>query len=348
MSEATPRPDPANGLPLFSLRGVQAAFDGRTVLDVDRLDIAERRITVLVGENGSGKTTLLRLLNGLIAPSAGTIEVRGAPSADAVVRRDSVLVHQAPLLFRGSVAQNVRYGLSLRRVPRPAAARRVRDALARVGLSGFEARRASALSGGEKQRVALARALVLETPVLLLDEPTANLDPDSRAAVERIILDAAASGTTVILSTHATDTGYRLCDDMLRLEAGRIVPLEENIIKGRVEATDERMTRFRAAPAPGGSEGPVFLCPARQGDFRVAVISMHELILSDQHLASSARNELKGCVSSMEPVNELLRVTVDCGILLRALITPAAAEELGVVTGRRIVVTFKASAVRLY
>jgi tungstate transport system ATP-binding protein len=334
------RPGPA----LFFLRGLEAGFDGRTVLSIDRLSIAERGITALVGENGSGKTTLLRVLGGLQEPSAGSLEFRGMPAGGSNVRMQSVLMHQAPLLFRGTVGQNVGYGLRVRRVARQEAARRVARALERVGLPGFEGRRASALSGGEKQRVALARVIVLESPVLLLDEPTSNVDADSRMIVERVISESAASGVTVIVSTHATDLAYRLGDAMVRLEAGRVAPLHENILKGSVESTDEHFTRFRVA----GRGGPVLLCPARQGTFRVAVIPNAELLLSAAPLDSSARNQLRGWVTAIAPQESLLRVSVDCGTVLCALITRASAEELRVTPGREIVVTFKASAIRLY
>ena len=332
------------GVPLFSVRGLEATVDGRAVLFIDRLSIPERGITALVGENGSGKTTLLRVLNGLLSPTAGSVEFRGMPVGASGMRMQSVLMHQAPLLFRGTVAQNVGYGLRLRGVARQERARRGAHALERVGLQGFEGRRASALSGGERQRVALARAIVLETPVLLLDEPTSSVDPDSRAVVEQVISESAAAGVTVIVSTHATDIAYRLGDSMVRLEAGRVAPLQENILKGTVEGTDEHFTRFRVA----GRGGPVLLCPARQGSFRVAVIPIGDLLLSSAPLDSSARNQLRGWVTGIEPAEGLLRVSVDCGAILCALVTRDSAEELRVTPGREIVVTFKASAVRLY
>ena len=141
----------ARTTPLFRVSGLTAAYDGRTVLEVEDLRIAEGQVTVLVGENGAGKTTLLRLLNGLLAPAAGVIEFRGlALSAEGLraVRDQSVLVHQAPLLFRGSVGYNVALGLRAR--SRTAGARSrgggpdldtreiVRRCLRQVGLDGFE------------------------------------------------------------------------------------------------------------------------------------------------------------------------------------------------------------------
>jgi len=330
--------------PLFAAAPLRARFGDRTVLSLDELSIAEGGVTAVVGENGSGKTTLLRMLNGLLAPSEGRVEYRGqALDGGALpdLRADSVLVHQSPLLFRGSVEQNVRYGLRLRRVPGPESEDRVRRALARVGLAGFEKRRAGALSGGEMQRVAIARALVLEPRVLFLDEPTANVDPESQLLVERLVRDVRAGGSTVILSTHAMDLAYRLSDHLIRLERGAIVPSVDNILHGTVDTTDDDFTHFRCGSA-------VLLCPARAGSFGTAVLPMDELILSRAPLASSARNVLRGTVAAVEHAGSLLRVTVDCGVTLSALITPAAALELGVEPGRGFVVTFKASAVRLY
>jgi molybdopterin-binding protein len=344
---------------LFEVRGLRHVFDGREVLSVDRLAIAQGGVTVLVGENGSGKTTLLRLLNGLLEPASGSILFRGFPIAGngggaelaagrAAVRARSVMVHQLPLVFRGTVGQNVGYGLRIRGVAKGAIADRVAAALEQVGLPGFAGRRAAALSGGEMQRVCLARALALEPGVLLLDEPTANVDPDSRSVVERVIRDRALSGVSVLMSTHVMETAYRLCDTLLTMEAGGIVEPDENILPGAVERTDEQFTRFRAAGASHGAPGALLLCPARQGEFHVAVIPMNELILSRSPLDSSARNRLHGMVTAVERLSGLLRVSVDCGVVLKALITPSASAEIDVTVGRDLVVTFKASAVRLY
>ncbi len=223
----------ARPVPLFRVSGLKAAYDGRTVLEVEDLQIAEGQVTVLVGENGSGKTTLLRLLNGLLAPAAGVIEFRGLPlSAEGLraVREQSVLVHQSPLLFRGSVGYNVALGLRARSRKGGAlntsgafnreTAETVRRCLRQVGLDGFERRRAGAISGGEKQRVALARALALAPNVLLLDEPTASVDPEGRPRIEELLRDAARNGTTVIMASHDRQTGYRLCDRLTAVGGG--------------------------------------------------------------------------------------------------------------------------------
>jgi molybdopterin-binding protein len=330
--------------PLFALEGLRVGFDGVTVIAEDSLLLPGGGITVLIGENGCGKTTLLRALNGLLAPRAGSITYRGRDiAADGLplLRAESVMLHQSPLLFRGSVAQNVGFGLRIRGVQRAETHERCRQALARVGLAGFERRRAAALSGGEKQRVALARALVLGPRVLLLDEPAANVDPQTRLLLEAVIRETAAQGTTVIMTTHAMEMAYRLCDTLYRMEGGRVRPPAENILRGSVESSDEQGTRFRAGPV-------VLQCPARDGDFRVAVVPFDELILSRAPLASSARNQLRGTVTAVGEWEGLLRVSVDCGVVMHSLVTRASAAELGVAPGTDCVVTFKASAVRLY
>jgi molybdopterin-binding protein len=329
---------------LFEIRGLRARFDGRTVLSVDSLAIKEGEVTVMVGENGSGKTTLLRLLNGLITPAEGSVKFRGKPVPGeglVAVRNESVLVHQSPLLFRGTVGLNVAYGPRIRGMRRAEAAARASAALRRVGLPGFERRRASALSGGEEQRVSLARALALTPRVLLLDEPTSNVDEQSRREIETIIREVSASGTTVIMSTHNMELAYRLCGRLLRLDAGVPAEVEENILKGRIERIDEQFAYFRTGDA-------LLRCPARQGDFVVAVLPCDELILSRQPLDSSARNQLNGIVTELRPAGSLLTTVIDCGIPLKALITREAAAEIGVAPGAACVVTFKASAVRLH
>jgi molybdopterin-binding protein len=330
--------------PLYALRDLQVKCEGRTILLVRSLDVFEGELTVLIGENGSGKTTLLRVLNGLIAPTEGSAEFCGKSIATdglGEVRRSTVLVHQSPLLFRGTVGFNVGYGPRIRGLSRAQASEVASRSLRRVGLVDFERRRVSALSGGEQQRVALARALALSPRTLLLDEPTANVDEHSRREIETTIRDVSASGTTVIISTHNMELAYRLCDRLLRMEAGVPEESEDNILKGRIEKVDEQFAYFR-------SRNALVRCPARQGDFVVAVLACDELIISRRPLDSSARNQLKGVITDVRPSGSLLSVQVDCGIPLRALVTREAALEMGVARGAACVLTFKASAVRLY
>lgn len=339
----------AGGGALLGVCGLRFLYRERQALAVDELDLREGETTVLVGENGSGKTTLLKLLNGLLAPSAGEILYRGRPlmaDGGAAIRRDSVLVHQTPYLFRGSVYHNVVYGLKARRPGGRRSRRadfrgRVREALGQVGLAGFEGRSAAELSGGERQRVALARAVVLRPKILFLDEPTANVDADTVRQIEALLLRLAGEGTSLVLSSHHDAFAYRVARRLVRLEEGRIRPSRENILKGQTVGVEEGFSFFRTG-------GALLRGPAREGEFRTAVLRLEDVILSRRPIRTSAQNRFQGRVLGLEREDRLVRVRLDCGFPLQTLITEASVRELEVEVGKRYYTTFKASAVRLY
>jgi len=214
--------------PHYRLRGVQrtyaAAGELRRVLDVDALDVPAGEILAVVGPSGAGKSTLLRLLNFLEPPSAGQLHYRGAlvPAVPSLsLARRVTTVFQRPVMLAGSVWDNVAYGLRLRGLPPEPA---VSAALARVGLAHLARQAARRLSGGEAQRVALARALVVQPEVLLLDEPTANLDPYHVGVIEDLVrAENAERGTTVVLVTHNVFQARRLAGRAALLLGGRLV-----------------------------------------------------------------------------------------------------------------------------
>jgi len=173
----------------------------------------------LVGANGSGKTTLLRVLHGLLACD-GQRQVQALPGGKVP---GTAMLFQRPFLLSLSVRFNVLLGLWLHGVPRALRDERCARALRRVGLEAVAARPARSLSGGQQQRLALARAWALEPDILLLDEPTANLDPSAKREVERLIEALAADGATVVMSTHNLGQAKRLATRVAYLEAGRLV-----------------------------------------------------------------------------------------------------------------------------
>ena len=189
------------------------------------LRVMRGEVLALIGPTGSGKTSLLRLINLLEGPSSGRImiegrEVSSLPESDLLpVRRRMAMVFQKPVMFRADVEHNVSFGLKMRGKKEM---RMVQEALASVGLSGYECRDANTLSGGETQRIALARALILEPELLLLDEPTANLDPKSVEAIDRLLQGLAGHRTTVILATHNMQEALMLADRVAVLEEGRL------------------------------------------------------------------------------------------------------------------------------
>ncbi|RRR74533.1 MAG: phosphate ABC transporter ATP-binding protein [Candidatus Viridilinea halotolerans] len=208
----------------YLIHQISKSYRGRTVLAVEELAIAAGRCLALLGPSGAGKSTLLRLLNFLEVPEqgqlsyAGQIIAAGGPPLD--VRREVTTVFQRPLLLDTSVWGNVAYGLRLRRRYAHTA---VASALEQVGMSHLAHAAARTLSGGEAQRVALARAVVIQPRVLLLDEPTANLDPANVAVIEAVVQTLRTSGTTIVIVTHNLFQAQRLADDVALLIDGQLI-----------------------------------------------------------------------------------------------------------------------------
>jgi len=183
------------------------------------LKIPAETLSVLMGPNGAGKSLLLRLLHGLITPTSGQI-LWGGRALDEEVRRQQAMVFQRPVLLRRSVEANIRFVLKLSGRAEPA---RIEEILNEVGLADRKGQPARLLSGGEQQRLALARALATEPKVLFLDEPTASLDPASTAAIEAIVQRAHRRGTKIVFITHDIGQARRLADDVVFLNAGRVI-----------------------------------------------------------------------------------------------------------------------------
>jgi tungstate transport system ATP-binding protein len=216
---------------MYQLTQITKRYGDRIVLDVPALAIPRGEILALVGPSGAGKSTLLRLLNFLEPPTTGVIHFHGqAVTIDAgvpmAVRRQVTTVFQRPLLLATSVIANVMYGLRVRGVRN--ARERARMALTQLGLAHLADTSAHRLSGGEMQRVALARALVCEPAVLLLDEPTANLDPANVERIEQAIVAAQRERpTTVVVVTHNLFQARRLAHRAGLLLDGRLIEVAD-------------------------------------------------------------------------------------------------------------------------
>ena len=209
--------------PVVSVKDILVNQGESFSLLIERLDLHSRRIYALMGPNGAGKSTLLRTLALLTLPQRGTISFADADSESLTQRRQKVtLVEQSPYLLTGSVYDNLAFGLKLRGIHGNEQKRQIKSVLEMVELEQFEQRQARELSGGEVQRVALARALVLKPKVLLLDEPTTNIDSRSLLALESLLTRLPETGVTVVFSTHDLPLSERLGGEILRLENGRL------------------------------------------------------------------------------------------------------------------------------
>lgn len=194
------------------LRNLTLEVDAERLIDIRNLTLASRGVTVVMGPNGAGKSLLLRLLHGIEQPTTGEIT-----SIDA--RREQSLVLQSPVLLRRSTEANLRFILKTRRLSTDA----VPDLLRRVRLLEKAKTPARRLSGGERQRLAIALALATNPQLLLLDEPTASLDPSSTGMIEDILNETTARGIRVILVTHDAMQARRLAQDVVFLTRGRVV-----------------------------------------------------------------------------------------------------------------------------
>ncbi len=232
---------------VYHLEKVSKAYGSREVLHVDFLEIQKGEIFGVVGPSGAGKSTLLRLLDFLESPTCGQLHFKGYYSSNGSrapldVRRCVTTVFQRPVLLNTSVYGNVAYGLKIRGDKE--VQRKVKRVLEQVGLSDMVTERARFLSGGEAQRVALARAMVIEPEVLLLDEPTANLDPYNVGLIEDIVTDLNHErGTTIVLVTHNVFQARRMAHRVALLLEGQVVEVAP--VRDFFEAPrDHRTTAF--------------------------------------------------------------------------------------------------------
>jgi tungstate transport system ATP-binding protein len=205
---------------MFPLRlnGLRFAPEDRVVLDHVDLTVSGEGITVILGPNGTGKTLLLRLLAGLLPADGGSIDWGGA----ALPAGRLAMVFQQPMMLRLSVFTNVEFALRPQAMSAAERQARTRSVLERVGLAHRAGDCARLLSGGERQRLALARAWAMQPRLLLLDEPTASLDPSATEAVERIIREIRTEGAKVLMTTHNLGQATRLADDIVFLADGRV------------------------------------------------------------------------------------------------------------------------------
>ena len=225
----------SNAAPLIELLGATVVLDGRTVLDGLHLAVRPGERVALVGPNGAGKTTLLRLLHGLVPLDSGERRVRPLDrSSDALPEalrngrhRGSpvriAMVFQRPFMLRTSLIGNVEIGLRLQGLPPDERRERAMHALEQVGLAAQALRPGRSLSGGQQQRAALARAWALSPHLLLLDEPTASLDPSAKREIEELIASFSQQGITVVMSSHNLGQVKRLASRVLYVEAGRLL-----------------------------------------------------------------------------------------------------------------------------
>lgn len=209
-----------NVLPL-QIKNLHITKNGNTLINDITLSIESNEATVILGPNGAGKSLFLRTAHGLETPNQGSLDWNShIPKPQHSWR---AYIFQKPVLLRRSVYANLEYVLSLHNIAKSEHDTLIESALEHTGLRQLADRSARVLSGGEQQRLNIARAWVLQPKVILLDEPTAELDPNGTAAIEQLIKKIAQQGTKIIMSTHDLGQAHRLANDIVFLHQGRLV-----------------------------------------------------------------------------------------------------------------------------
>lgn len=208
---------------LIGFEGISKVFEQREILRAIDIDLKAGECHLLLGENGAGKSTLLRIMAGLLAPDAGLVHAEGGAlswrKSRRLLRSNIMYLHQTPYLFDGSVVQNLKYALP-KTLSKPERDKKIQQALAWGELEALAMSPAKQLSGGERQRVALARARLRQAPILLLDEPTSNLDRASRARTIALLASLKNSGVCLLLACHEQQGMREISEGTYHLSKG--------------------------------------------------------------------------------------------------------------------------------
>jgi molybdopterin-binding protein len=361
-------PQLSRTIPL-KVRNLTISFDGKEVVNVASLHVMPGEVLAIMGPNGSGKTTLLLTMALLLKPTSGEVLYDDVPVIERGEilrnRRRIAVVFQDPLLLNLSVRDNVNLGLHLRGIKGSAADARTMHWLDRFGIAHLAKQPARTLSGGEAKRTSLARAFVLHPEILFLDEPFNALDAPTRQSLTgdfQAVLHE--TGVTTVMVTHDRNEALALADRVTIMISGRIRAIgspgevfsctedEElarfvdigNIIHGVINAQDSGLVTIKigdlvieaVSDLPTGM--PVATC-----------LSYDDitLLLPENQTVSSARNRFAGTITRMLPAGSTLRITVDCGFPLVAVITRRSWEDMRLDIGQKVIASFKASSVRL-
>ncbi len=335
------------------------------ILAVPHLEIEQGETLAIIGPNGAGKSTLLLTLSQLLIPEKGEILFLGKSFKDLdqlAYRRKIALVFQIPLLLNGTVFDNIATGLRFRKTTKIDIENRVDTWLNNFSIPHLRNRSTQRLSGGEAQRVSLARAFALEPDILFLDEPFSSLDTPTRTQLIQDLQDLLKkTNRTTIFVTHDMDEAILLGDRVAVLLNGSIrqhgppekvfsAPVDpevarfvgiETIIAGKVVHKTEGLVQIDTSKGLIEVVGDarinqeVFIC-LRSEDIT--------LFTDGKSGISSARNRFQGKITRLMPQGPLVKVVIDCGFLITALITTRSSNQMGLAVGKQVSAAFKASA----
>ncbi len=351
---------------LLEIQNLSKEYDEKKVLEDINLYLKKGSTLGLIGPTGCGKTTLLRIIDLIETPSSGKIifnglEIPKNKKDQLDIRRKMGMVYQKPIVLKGTVYDNICYGLKIRGKNKEEYQDKIIDLLESLGLGGYETRDASTLSGGETQRMALARALITDPELLLLDEPTANLDPQSTEKIENFLEKLREAGkTTVIIATHNLIQGQHLSDEIaiLNKKIFQMGKPEEvfrkpknkfvaefvgvkNVKKGISSKVEDNLTVINTRNIK------VYATSTLEGDVYLS-IRPEEITLSRSEVRTSALNEFNGEIKEIRDSGGILDLKIDVGEVFSVYMTQKSFADMELTIGSKVWLQFKASAVNIF
>ncbi|MGD8368197.1 MAG: ATP-binding cassette domain-containing protein [Desulfobacterales bacterium] len=337
---------------LYRLSDLTQVYDGRTVVDIPRLEIEAGERYALLGPNGAGKTTLLNILAFLDRPTTGAVEFDESPvdftrPAMQRLRKRVVMVDQNPILFTTTVYKNVAFGLKVRKIPSDERKRRVHEALEQVGMSSFSGAMAHRLSGGETQRVALARALALSPAVLLCDEPTANVDAEHQSAILRILKESnQEKEITLIFTTHDRSQAAALAQETIYLDQGRLAAAGQgNVFTATLKSDRDGRSVCQIENGPRISL-PYDGVSVVARKVRIEVDPLR-LVLGPAAEGRPSENRFSGRVVQVAEERGRIWCVVDIGVRIGLSLSASTYRSVHPLVGERVSLQIPSDAVRL-
>ena len=359
---------------ILKIAGLEKEFESKFKLNIEELYLERNKILSIIGPNGSGKSTLLKLIGLLEKPDRGSIIFNGENISNGRVdhiriRKEMVTVFQEPALFNTSVYNNILMGLKIRKIKIPEVKDRIDSLIQKLKIGKLINRNVKNLSGGERQRVSLVRSLVLDPQLLLLDEPLANIDQQSREDLREDLFGILKnSGKSIIYVTHDRNEALVLSDDIAVLNNGRVEqfgskeeifqkPVNEftakfvgveTLIPGVVNKCKENICVVKI-----GSNGDrAFVSDKAQPGAKVELaIRPESVILYSINLKpqeSSAMNLFTGSITEIRDIGIYKKVVINCGFDLISFVTQNSVDRLDLAIGKKIYAGVKASSIHMF
>jgi len=347
---------------LIKLKSVTKRYGEITALDDVSLEIREKEIFAVIGPNGSGKTTMLKIMASIDTPTEGEVHFDGVKVSNSnrsQIRTKCTMVFQKTVLFNTTVYKNIAYGLKLRKFSKNEIDERVENVLDLVKLHGYEKRLAKNLSGGEQQRVSLARALALNTELLLLDEPTANLDPKNVSIIEETISRVNREfNTTIVMATHNLFQAETITKRAALLLGGKMVQVgtaqEIFRVPSKHLASFARLENVFSGTSKILKEGTSLIdigngleieAALRKSGNATVFVRSEDIIVSKKPISSSARNVFRGKIVEISDLESVVKLKIDAGKQFIVQITKRSFNEMQLNVRSEVFLTFKASSV---